>query len=123
MNKVLIKFTSFYLFAGLASFFIMGMMYMYLYPEVVVGDPMMSVIFYTPVVIVFMIVATAFCISLKNIYKGWHKVFWPSILALVIGIIVPLLIPNYTLKSEIFLGWFLVVYALMLGFIILKKKA
>lgn len=120
--KVFINFTLFYLFAGLGSYFILEMIYMWLYPDTVVGDPMLGLIIFAPIVIICMIVAIVFSAFLKKDYPGNKSFIWSSIIGLIIGIIVPLMIHDYTFKTEVFLIWVIIVYITSL-YLMFKKKA
>lgn len=120
--KVFINFTLFYLFAGLGSYFILEMIYMWLYPDTVVGDPMMGLILFASIVIICMIVAIVFSVFLKKNYLGNTSFIWISIIGLVIGIIAPLMIHSYTFKTEVFVIWVIIVYIISL-YLVFKKKA
>lgn len=120
--KVFINFTLFYLFANLGSYFILEMIYMWLYPDTVVGDPMMGLILFAPIVIICMIVAVVFSAFLKKGYHGNKSFIWISIIGLIIGIIAALMVHDYTFKTEVFLIWAIIVYIISL-YLVFKKKA
>lgn len=94
---------------------------MWLNPNATVGDPMLGLIIFVPIIVICMVLAVVSSIFLKRDYRRNPSFIWISMIGLMISIIGSLLINRYTLKTEIFLIWLAIVYLISL-YIAFKKK-